>query len=57
MVDIYISMLQVNQTVDSMVEERALLQKKLQQLQLEVDSHGRYIYFYVTGESDSRLYG
>ena len=24
-----------------MVEERALLQKKLQQLQLEVDSHGR----------------
>ena len=33
--------LQVNQTVDSMVEERALLQKQVQQLQLEVDSHGR----------------
>lgn len=31
----------MNQTVDSMVEERAVLQKKVQQLQLEVDSHGR----------------
>ena len=31
----------MNQTVDSMVEERALLQKQVQQLQLEVDSHGR----------------
>lgn len=34
-------MFKVNQTVDTMVEERSKLQKQVQQQQLELDGHSR----------------